>query len=187
MSSSVTALGGQSFEGRVRVEDAGLLGMITLRLEATDTATKALHDGGFKRPEQGAVMGGLSGGALWMSPDEVLLLCDYDAVGETIARLNDHFDGQHFLAADVSDARCVIKLTGEARAVRETLARLTPADLRAQAVPPGTLRRTRLAQVPAAIWFENEETAVIVAFRSVADYVFGLLTNAAKGDAVGHF
>ena len=58
--------------------------------------------------------------------------------------------------------------------------------MRTKAFPVGTLRRTRLAQVPAAIWFEDEETAFVVAFRSVADYVFALLSNAAKGE-VGYY
>lgn len=188
MSEPVTALAGQSFEGRVRVEDAGLQGMITLRVDTTDDAAiTALRAAGFEMPGQGATHGGLSKGTLWMSPDEVLVLCAYDTTGETLEQITAHLDGQHHLAADVSDARCVVKLMGEARALRETLAKLTPADMRADAFSTGTVRRTRLAQVPAAIWFEGDETAVVVAFRSVADYVFGLLSNAAKGDEIGYF
>lgn len=187
MSSSVTALNGQSFEGRVRVEDAGLQGMITLRIDVSaDAATSALRAAGVEMPAQGEARGSLSSGALWMSPDEVLLLCAYDAVDETMERLEDQLEGQHSLAADVSDARCVVRLSGEANALRETLAKLTPADMRNKVFPVGKLRRTRLAQVPAAIWFENDETAIVVAFRSVADYVFGLLSNAASGE-VGYF
>jgi len=183
MSSSVTALNGRTFEGRVRVEDAGLQGMITLRIDASDeAAVKALRAAGFEMPGQGEARGGLTAGTLWMSPDEALLLCDYAAVDDTLKRLKSQLAGQHYLAADVSDARCIVRLKGAASALRETLAKLTPADMRMDAFPTGTLRRTRLAQVPAAIWFEDEETAVVVAFRSVADYVFTLLSNASKGE-----
>lgn len=188
MSEAVTALAGQSFEGRVRVADAGLLGMITLRVDISDAAvTSGLHAAGFEMPGQGGVQGGLLGGALWMSPDEALLLCDYNAVEDTLERIKAQLDGKHFLAVDVSDARVAVKVTGEAAAVREVLAKLTPTDMRANAFRVGTVRRTRLAQVPAAIWFEDEGTAIVVAFRSVADYVFRLISDAADGGEVGYF
>jgi sarcosine oxidase subunit gamma len=121
-----------------------------------------------------------------MSPDEVLLLCDYDAVDGALERVSDHLHGQHVLVADVSDARVALRLSGPGSAVRETLAKLTPADMRARAFPVGKLRRTHLSQVPAAIWFEDDGTAIVLAFRSVADYVFDLLSNAAESD-VGYF
>lgn len=188
MSEAVTALAGASFEGRVQVKDAGLQGMITLRIDTnSDAAATALRAAGYELPKIGAAGGHLSNGILWMSPDEVLLLCNYDEVSATIERVSTHLDGQHMLLADVSDARCVVKLTGEGADLREVLSKLTPADLRAANCPVGQLRRTRLAQVPAAIWFADENTAIVVAFRSVADYAFGLLSNAAKGSEVGHF
>lgn len=188
MSEVVTALAGQSFEGRVQVKDAGLQGMITLRVDVSDpNAVTALRAAGFEIPEQGAVRGGLHGGALWMSPDEVLLVCPFDDIPETLARIEQQLGALHFLAADVSDARCVVELTGEGHALREVLAKLTPADLRPDVFKVGTLRRTRLAQVPAAIWFESDERAIVVAFRSVADYVYALLCDAAESGEVGYF
>lgn len=188
MSDAVTALEGQVFEGRVTVADAGLQGMITLRADTTDESIIAsLRAAGFEMPAVGNAQGSLSGGTLWMSPDEALLLCPYVDVDATVEKLSAHLGAHHVLIADVSDARCVIKLTGEAVELREVIAKLTPADMRASHMPVGKLRRTRLAQVPAAIWFEDESTAVVVAFRSVADYVFGVLSNAATGPNVGYF
>ena len=102
-------------------------------------------------------------------------------------RIHTQLESQHFLAVDVSDARVAVKVTGEGLAVREVLAKLTPTDMRADVFKVATVRRTRLAQVPAAIWFEDESTAVVVAFRSVADYVFALLSDAADGGVVGYF
>lgn len=188
MSEAVTALAGQVYEGRVTVADAGLQGMITLRVDTSDEAAAAsLRAAGYEMPRQNKAQGDLSGGTLWMSPDEVMILCPYSDVDQTIDRLNTHLDAHHALVADVSDARCVVKITGETSAVRETLSKLTPTDMRLGRFPVGTLRRTRLAQVPAAIWFEDDTTAIVVAFRSVADYVFGILSNAAKGPEVGYF
>lgn len=189
MSDAVSALKGQTFEGRVHVADAGLQGMITLRIDATDAnAVSALGVAGFAMPSARGAQGTLAGGGtLWMSPDEVLLLCPYDDVDDTVQRVQSHLSEHHALVADVSDARCVVRLTGENSELREVLAKLTPADMRADQFGVGTLRRTRLAQVPAAIWFEDENTAIVVAFRSVADYVFKLLSNAASGPEVGYF
>jgi sarcosine oxidase subunit gamma len=76
-------------------------------------------------------------------------------------------------------------LTGERGALRDVLAKITPADMAALA--PGEMRRTRLQQVPAAIWFESETEARVVCFRSVAQYVFDLLAlSAQEGGAVGY-
>jgi len=36
-----------------------------------------------------------------------------------------------------------------------------------------------MAQVAAAFWMDDASTARVVCFRSVADYMFGILTNAA--------
>jgi sarcosine oxidase subunit gamma len=53
---------------------------------------------------------------------------------------------------------------------------------------PGELRRTRMAQVPAAVWMADAQTIRVICFRSVAGYVSGLLEDAAApGGAVGYF
>jgi sarcosine oxidase, subunit gamma len=65
------------------------------------------------------------------------------------------------------------------------LSKVTPADI--SAIAPGEMRRTRLQQVAAAIWFETQTDARVICFRSVGRYVFDLLTvAAAKGGAVGY-
>ena len=94
----------------------------------------------------------------------------------------------HHLAVNVSDARSAMRVTGEGARIRECLAKLTPADLRTSALPVGQVRRTRLAQVAAAFWFASDGEAFVICFRSVADYVFGLVSEAAApGAEVGYF
>jgi sarcosine oxidase subunit gamma len=44
---------------------------------------------------------------------------------------------------------------------------------------PGELRRTRAAQVAAAMW-QQDGGFTLVCFRSVAAYVMGLLTHSAQ-------
>jgi sarcosine oxidase subunit gamma len=50
------------------------------------------------------------------------------------------------------------------------------------------MRRTKLAQVAAAIWMQGTGEARVVCFRSVGTYAFDVLcTVAAPGSAVGFF
>ena len=121
----------------------------------------------------------------WMSPDELLAFCPREQVADHVEAVSKALTGQHALAVDVSDARAVFRLSGPEARLRETLAKLSPADFRPEALPQGEVRRTRLAQVPAALWFD-EGQATVIAFRSVATYVEDILRNAARV-AVDHF
>jgi sarcosine oxidase subunit gamma len=123
-----------------------------------------------------------------MSPDELLLLLPYAQVAQTLTTLNEALAGMPFLAVNVSDARALFSVIGAPNTVRETLAKLTPADLSPDALKPGELRRTRLAQIPAALWLMPDGSARVICFRSVAQYAFDLLKTAgAKGTEVGFF
>jgi sarcosine oxidase subunit gamma len=124
-------------------------------------------------------------GALWMSPDELLLLVPYADAPATAAGLGKALAGVHHLAVDVSDARAVFRLTGDLAAVREVLAKLTPADLSPAAFGEGEVRRTKLGQVAAAFWIEDGGVT-LVTFRSFARYVFDLLSNAVERE-VGYW
>lgn len=191
MSDLVTALDGVSFKGTVRVADAGLVGMVTVRGDLSDPEIARVleAEAGLKLPSNGAAETSDDGsGVLWMSPDELMVLCAYDAAEETASRIAKALEGRHHLALNVSDARAVIDLAGPDAALREVLAKLAPADLRASSLPVGRVRRTRMAQVAAAFWFPREGEARVICFRSVADYVFGLLKiSAAPGSEVGYF
>ena len=189
MPDAVTPLDGASCSGFVTINDAGLTGMILLRADLGDAEViAALAGAGLALPGSGEIVGEMGQGTLWMSPDELMNLCAYDEAEATVATLTEALGELHALVANVSDARAVFRLTGEGVAVREVLAKLSPADLRRNALPQGRVRRTRLAQVPAAIWFAGEHEAVLICFRSVAGYVLDLLSKAAEsGSEVGHF
>ena len=186
MSDTVSALGGRTFAGFVTVEEIGPTGMISLRGDLADPvlakAVKAAVGLGLPGPRGMVSADGRAAG--WMSPDEVLLLMPYGAVPQALAVLTKGLMGKHYLATDVSDARAVFRIRGAG--VRDVLAKLTPTDLSPAAFTTGMLRRTRLAQVAAAFWISGEDEFTIVSFRSVAEYVFGLLEiSATKGGEVG--
>ncbi|MBL4627380.1 MAG: sarcosine oxidase subunit gamma [Roseicyclus sp.] len=183
MSEAVSALQGAESDGIVRVSEGGLRGMVSLKADlnaATGKAVKAVT--GQALPEvRGISEGDMS--VAWMAPDEVLILCDHGAADGVVAGLAGKLGAAHHLAVNVSDARVLFTLRGAA--VKDILGKLTPADL--SALAPGEMRRTRVAQVAAAIWLSDAQTAHVICFRSVAQYMFDLLSNAARpGSDVGY-
>ncbi|MGR3540961.1 MAG: sarcosine oxidase subunit gamma [Hasllibacter sp.] len=156
-------------------------GMIALRADLSQkqvaTAVKAATGTAIPAPLRWEGTG--EKGAGWMSPDELLLLLPHAEVADRVARLSKALP--RALAADVSDMRQGFALSGDH--ARDVLAKLTPVDMAEGAFPDGTFRRTRLAQVPAAIRLEGD-TFHVIAFRSVAHYVRDLLVTAASAAPV---
>ncbi|OWU84569.1 hypothetical protein ATO6_12935 [Oceanicola sp. 22II-s10i] len=190
MSDHRTPLGGASRDGRVRVEEMPRRGMITLRGDLSDAtfAGTVTALSGTGMPGQRKVELADGGLLAWMSPDELLLVMPPEDVAGALDRIASDLSGQHHLAAEVTDARAVLRLSGEDAAVRETLGKLMPVDFAPGAFGPGDIRRTRLAQVPAAVWCVAPGDFGVICFRSVAEYVYAALTNAAaEGGAVGHY
>ena len=182
MSDRVSALAGASSKGFVEVSEAGLVGMVTIRGDLGDEGFGAAVSGalGVGMPEPRKLVEGEGVSLLWMSPDELLLVCDHAQATEYEGKLSAALDGQHHLLAVVSDARAVFDVSGPASALRDMFAKLTPADVRGRTLGVAEVRRTRFAQVPAAFWFTDDEAARVVCFRSQAAYVFGLLAQVSK-------
>ena len=188
MSDPVSALNRAAFTGIAEIAETGLQGMITLRGDLASAAvrTAATDATGADMPARGEATRKGDHGICWMSPDELLVLCPYDRVGDTIAKMESALAKQHALVVNVSDARASFRVSGPR--AREVMAKLAPVDLSPAAFRPGMFRRTKLAQVPAAFWMEHDQTFRIVCFRSVAQYVFDLLKVAAQdGSEVGIF
>ena len=163
------------FAGYVSVARAAPRGMVSLRCDLGAAKPRAaLAKLGLTLPEPRQIAGDPA--AAWMSPDELLLFCAYSTAGDLVKRLEKALGGLHHLALDVSELRQGITLRGGA--VREVLAKLTPADTAALKI--GEMRRSRLGQVAAAFWLEAEDHAEVVVFRSVADYAFLALSHAAR-------
>ncbi len=177
MSNVVSALQGVSADGYVEVQEMGLQGMLTLRgdLSMAKLAKAVKAAVGVEMPKQRKINLNGQTGAAWMSPDELLLIMPHAQATATAAKLTKALGKTHSLVANVSDARVVFTLSG--KGAREVVAKLAPVDM--QALKKGEIRRSRMAQVPAAFWLSGKDEITIVAFRSVATYVFDLLANAA--------
>ncbi|MCV6598548.1 MAG: sarcosine oxidase subunit gamma [Mangrovicoccus sp.] len=156
-------------------------GMILLRgdLEA-EWAPDLLSIMGYSLPEQRQVIQSEAGAALWFSPDELMLLCEAGSVAEAVVQMQSACrEAQaHALVADISDARARFAISGPG--ARLTLSKLCPVDLSEAGFGPGHVRRTRIAQVACAFWMTGPESFELICFRSVSEYVEGLLRNAAR-------
>ncbi len=181
-----SALPGAQANGLVQLRESGLQGMVSIRADLMDDAViVALKDalqGDLPAPRQIVTAGDTR--IAWMSPDEILVLCDYAAADRLVATITTGLASLHHLVVNVSDARAVFELQGENNVLRDVV----PADMAQSALAPGHLRRTRVAQVPAAIWFEHGQSLRVICFRSVAQYVFDVLAlSAQSGGDVGYY
>lgn len=184
MSESVSALNGARSHGLVDLADAGLAGMITLRgdLSSPLLAGAVLAETGCAVPARRRLTTGARGKVAWMSPDELLVMVDYARAEQVAKVLNAALAEGFFTAANVSDARAMVSITGAQ--ARDMLAKVSPVDFHDFAV--GEVRRTRLAQVAAALWCESDDAWTLVCFRSAAGYVWGVLETVSKpGGEVG--
>ena len=183
MSEPVLPLGGASFDGLIALTEVGPQGMVTLRGDLAALAIQAAVADltGLAVPGQrGASLSGDSG-LLWMAPDELMILTPYRQAAQLADRLSAALDGHHVLVVNVSDARAVFEIRGSQ--VRDVLAKMAPIDTAPEALPLGEVRRTRFAQVAAAVWLTDQSTARVFCVRSVAEYMFSLISAVADPDS----
>ena len=188
MSKALSPAKGAKFSGAVKITDDGPRGMITLRgdLSGAPVAKAIKAAVGLGLPGQREIKSGKKGAVAWMSPDELMVFCDYAEADALAAKMIKSLGDAHALVVNVSDARAQYTLKG--RLVREVVAKGSPADLSPEAFAPGEMRRSRLGQVAVAFWMTDTETMHLVCFRSVGQFVFDWLsTVSSKGSMPGHF
>lgn len=149
-------------------------GMIQIRADLARAGEAIAATAGVALPGQGRITTDGSRSLGWMSPDELLLVLPRAEAAEALAALQDALSTEHALVLDVSDMRTAFRIQG-AKAL-DVLMKLCPTDL--AAMPEDGLRRTRAAQVACGIWREPGGY-VLIGFRSVTDYLRGILTGAA--------
>ncbi len=188
MGFEVSALDGATSNGFAKVSEMGLRGMITLRGDFADRKFKSTVKKimGTAIPAQRQVLSNGDMRVAWMSPDELLLMVPHATADDTVDALSKALKSTHHLAVNVSDARAVFQISGEK--MRDVIGKVAPVDLSPAAFPVGQIRRTRATQVPAAFYFVDDTTVELICFRSVAGYMFDLLTRSAtKGSDVGFY
>ena len=161
-------------EALARISQIDGLGMIQIRADLDRAGDAIAGAAGLAIPARGATTSDGSRRLGWMSPDELLLVLPRAELAPALAALTDALAGEHALLADVSDMRAAFRIEG-ARAL-QVLEKLCPTEL--TSLPVEGLRRTRAAQAACAIWREPQGY-VLIGFRSITDYLRGILTGAA--------
>lgn len=153
-------------------------GMVTLRGDMGELgqAIKSVAD--IELPDRGCAVFKGAFGVCWMSPDELLFQCPLDEVAVRQRAFENALAEKFALAVDISDARVAFEVKGPFS--REVIAKVAPVDVAPEQFEAPMFRRTRFAQVPAAMWMSDPETFCVLCFRSQAQYVFDLLNVAAQ-------
>jgi sarcosine oxidase, subunit gamma len=117
--------------------------------------------------------------ALWLGPDERLLLAP-DGSEETVAAgLGKALAGLPHSLVDVSHRQVALAVTGAA--ARDLLASGCPLDLDAEAFPVGMCTRTVFARAEVVLWRRSAEEYHLETGRSFSGYVLGWLKEAERG------
>jgi len=139
------------------------------KLSALSDAMQEAH--GFHWPALGRSSGTADKGALWFGRDQALL------IGETA----DAALAEHAAVVDQSDAWAVVEMSGTL--AQETLARLTPIDLRASVFEVGHTARTELGHMAASITRIGPHTYRVMVFRAFGRTLLHEVTVALEGVA----
>ena len=164
----------------IGIDDTGPRGQVTLKgnLASTGLAAAVREVASVDVPNVWRAAWEGERGAVWMAPDELLLLLPYAEAPAAVARLDEMLAGHHCLAVDVSDMRAILRLTGPLAG--EVLAKGVPCDLRDRAFPPGSARRTTTAGIAVALWRREAELWEIAAFRSHAHHLMAFMEDGAR-------
>ena len=171
----------ETAEALAQVAPAEPVGMIVLRAAPQDAAPAIKAAVGLDLPEQRQILRDGARAVAWMSPDEWLLMVPRDGVAEALAAGRAAAGDAFVTLADVSEARVAFTIRGPR--ADEVVMKLCPVDI--ARLPEGEIRRTRAAQIAAALWRSGPDEITLVCFRSVAAHAQALLENAARpGSAV---
>jgi sarcosine oxidase, subunit gamma len=126
---------------------------------------------------------GVRRAAVWLGPDEWLLIAegaDSAPLGETLESV---LDGTAHSLVDVSHRQIGLIVSGPAAA--RVLNAGCPLDLDVKAFPVGMATRTLFEKAEIVLWRRAEATFHVEVWRSFAPYLAALLAEAARGAPTG--
>jgi len=157
---------------------------------APDAVRFVLRGGGDVRAAASAAFGaplpeklgqvGVSGvrAALWLGPDEWLLIAEDEALQPLAAALESALAARLHSLVDVSQRQIALDLDGPLSA--RALSAGCPLDLRDSAFPVGFATRTMLAKSEIVLWRRGPARYRVEVWRSFADYAASHLAEAAR-------
>lgn len=115
--------------------------------------------------------------ALWMGPDEVMLLVEAGAEAQLITTMQKALQDEHCAIVDVTDALCAVSLTG--RHVRDVLAKGCPLDLHADIFTAGTCAQSLLSHAGVTLACLDTDSFILIGRTSFTAYITSFLADAA--------
>ena len=162
----------------VALRELPFLTMVSVRVEPGSPAADRLGALlGVPLPEVcGQVTSSDGHSALWLGPDEWLVVSARTAPEALVAGLRDALAGDRGAVVDVSANRTTLELSGPA--ARETLEKSCPADLHPRSFGPGSAVTTTLGPVPVLLWQTGEASYRVLPRSSFADFTARWLLDA---------
>jgi len=117
--------------------------------------------------------------ALWLGPDEWLLIAPEPPPGGLAAGLSEALEGLAHSLVDVSHRQSALALSGPQATT--LLAAGCPLDLDTSAFPVGMCTRTMLAKAEVLLWRTGPQVFRVEVWRSFVAYVSQFLGEAARG------
>ncbi len=133
-------------------------------------------------PADASAGAGQARAALWLGPDEWLVLGPDASTDDAASMLPALAAIDGASAVDVSHRNLALRVEGPA--AEAVIAAGCPQDLRLARFPVGACSRTVLTKAEIVLWRTGETTFEIECWRSFADYVWGFLEDAARAPAV---
>ena len=162
----------------ISILKAAPLGRLSFRGReaARGAASKAL---GFDLPPQPLTAAeSADKAALWLGPDEWLLLAPEDGAEALETAMREAIGDAPHALVDISHRQEALIVTGDRAAW--LLNSGIPIDLDLSAFPVGTVTRTLFHKAPVMLWRLGDDSFVVEAWGSFMDYVAGLLDEAAR-------
>ncbi|GAB7028721.1 sarcosine oxidase subunit gamma family protein [Streptomyces sp. NPDC021749] len=147
------------------------LTMVNLRVDpASEAADRIAKTLGAPLPRRcGHTSASVPHTAVWLGPDEWLVLSQADAAAVT-AELREALDGDPGSVVDVSANRTTLELSGPA--ARQVLEKGCPLDLHPRGFRPGQAISTTVGPVPVLLWqVDDTPTYRLFPRSSFADYL----------------
>jgi sarcosine oxidase subunit gamma len=161
-------------------------GMVALRLDLRDTDGRGAVETVLRAalPEANRTIACTGGAALWLGPDEFLIVTEPGGETALMANLSAALRGRRGAVVDISDSRTIIALSGKRAA--DLLAKGCGLDLHPRSFTPGQCAQSFLAKVKIALHqLDDAPSYHIIVERSVAEYLFHWLADAAREFSAG--
>jgi len=150
-------------------------GLVRLRVPLAEAARTAAA---LQLPAQPTHWSGSDPAALWMSPDQWLLVGEHASAEQLLELCRTRLGNLLYSATDASDALSCVRVEG--RRARALLAMGSGVDIERSVLTPGRCLRTRFARVAVLLRVLADERFELYVDRSIAHYLEQWLQRAAR-------